>query len=194
MHGREAHLLIRTGTEPETLRVSLELYDVQSRSGTETVDRKSYPQQFTVPMPPDVAAIQQQGLAYYNRMNPDSVEKQLVGRARLVLLNQLLSESHSRVSFAISCLVLVMVGCALGLMFRSGNFLSAFAVSFIPALMTITLIVAGQRVSGSVPEQLKTEIAKYANTPLSMGMGLIWAGNCVNFLLAVVLLGRLQRK
>ena len=194
MHGREAHLLIRTGTDPGTLRVSLELFDAVSQSGNETVDRKSYRQPFTVPMPPDVAAIGTQGLGYYTRMASGSNEQQLIGRALLVLSNQILSESHSRVSFAISCLVLVMVGCSLGLMFRSGNFLSAFAVSFIPALFTITLIVAGQRVSGSVPEQLTTEITKYANTPLSMGMGLIWAGNCVNFVLAVVLLGRLQRK
>ena len=189
--GREGHLLVRAGTEPGTLRCTLELYSVVTRSGGETVERKSYPQSFTVPMPRDVAAIESQGLNYYERMAGGSYERQLVGRALLVLSNQVLSESHSRVSFAISCLVLVMVGCALGLMFRSGNFLSAFAVSFIPALFTITLIVAGQRVSGSVPDQLN---AGYANTPLSMGMGLIWAGNCVNFVLAVILLGRLQRK
>jgi hypothetical protein len=79
-------------------------------------------------------------------------------------------------------------------MFRSGNFLSAFAVSFIPALVTITLIVAGQRVSGSVPDPLKTDLAQYIDTPLQLGLALIWAGNCVNFVLAVVLLGRLQKK
>ena len=191
INGREGHLLVRTGTEPGTLRCTLELYDVVSRSGGETVERKSYPQSFTVPMPPDVAAIQTQGLKYYQRMSSGSIERQAVGRALLVLSNQVLAESHSRVSFAISCLVLVMVGCSLGLMFRSGNFLSAFAVSFIPALFTITLIVAGQRVSGSIPDQLK---AGYTNTPLSMGMALIWTGNCVNFVLAVVLLGRLQKQ
>jgi lipopolysaccharide export LptBFGC system permease protein LptF len=194
VHGREAHLVVRNGADPGMIRVNLELFDAVNQSGDETVDRKIYRQQFTVPMPPDVAAIGTQGLGYYERMANGTNERQVVGRALLVLSNQILSESHSRVSFAISCLVLVMVGCALGLMFRSGNFLSAFAVSFIPALFTITLIVAGQRVSGSVPEPLTTEIAKYANSPLSMGMGLIWTGNCVNFVLAVVLLGRLQRK
>ena len=112
----------------------------------------------------------------------------------VILSNQILAESNSRVSFAISCLVLVMVGSALGMMFRSGNFLSAFAISFIPALMTITLIVAGQRVSGNLPDELKTDIAHYINSPLKLGLGLVWAGNCVNFVLAVVLLGRLQRK
>jgi len=87
-----------------------------------------------------------------------------------------------------------MMGCALGMMFRSGNFLSAFAISVVPALLTITLIVAGQRVSGNVPDQLKIDIFHYVNSPLRMGLGLIWAGNCANFVLAVVLLGRLQRR
>ena len=59
--------------------------------------------------------------------------------------NGIVSESNSRASFAVSCLILVMVGCSLGMMFRSGNFLTAFAVSFIPALLCITLIVAGQQ-------------------------------------------------
>ena len=54
-------------------------------------------------------------------------------------------------AFAISCLILVMVGCALGMMFRSGNFLTAFAVSFIPALLSITLIIAGQRTAETFP-------------------------------------------
>ena len=139
-------------------------------------------------------AIGTQGLGYIDRLAQGSTERQLVGRILLVLSNQILAESHSRVSFAISCLVLVMVGCALGMMFRSGNFLSAFAISFVPALMTITLIVAGQRVSGSVPEPLKVNIAQYVNTPLQFGLALIWAGNCVNFVLAVMLLGRLQKK
>ena len=83
---------------------------------------------------------------------------------------------------------------ALGLMFRSGNYLTAFAISFIPALFTITLIVAGQRVSGSLPEKLTVDVRTFANKPLHTGLTLIWTGNCVNLVLAVVLLGRLQRK
>lgn len=192
---REAHLQVRpSATEADTLRVRVELFDTLNKAGNEEVTRGSWPQTFDVPMPADVKAIGSHGLGYVDRLAHGSVERQSVGRILLVLSNQILAESHSRVSFAISCLVLVMVGCALGLMFRSGNFLSAFAVSFIPALVTITLIVAGQRVSGSVPDPLKTDIAQYVDTPLQLGLALIWAGNCVNFVLAVVLLGRLQKK
>ncbi|HEY2585302.1 MAG TPA: LptF/LptG family permease [Tepidisphaeraceae bacterium] len=191
---REAHLQVRPGTDPDTLRVRVELFDSVRKAGNDVVKQNSWQQPFDVPMPPDVAAIGSHGLGYIDRLAQGSTERQLVGRILLVLSNQILAESHSRVSFAISCLVLVMVGCALGMMFRSGNFLSAFAVSFIPALVTITLIVAGQRVSGSVPEPLKVDLAHYINTPLQLGLALIWAGNCVNFVLAVALLGRLQKQ
>jgi hypothetical protein len=191
---REAHLQVRPATDTDTLRVRVELFDSLQKAGNDWVKHKSWPQNFDVPMPADVHAIGSHGLGYIDRLAQGSIERQTVGRILLVLSNQILAESHSRVSFAISCLVLVMVGCALGLMFRSGNFLSAFAVSFIPALVTITLIVAGQRVSGSVPDPLKVDIAQYVDTPLQLGLTLIWAGNCVNFVLAAVLLGRLQKK
>ena len=105
------------------------------------------------------------------------------------LTNGIISETHGRLSFAVSCFILVLVGCALGMMFRSGNFLSAFAISFIPALIAITLIVAGQRVAGSVPIGYpKTE------NPIQLGLALVWSGNALNFVLAGVLWWRLQRQ
>ncbi len=89
-----------------------------------------------------------------------------------------------------SCLILVMVGCALGMIFRSGNFLTAFAVSFIPALLSITLIIAGQRTAGSIA----THDTKAYTDPLQLGLALIWAGNGVNLVIASVLMWRLHRK
>jgi hypothetical protein len=194
MSAREAHLQIHFTGEPDTMRLTLELNDAASQTTSGAIERKSYIQAFDVPVPASVKSIADQGAAYYQRQDAAFPDRQAVGRILMVLSNNIMSESHSRVSFALSCLVLVMVGCALGLMFRSGNFLSAFAISFIPAMMTITLIVAGQRVSGGIPENLTTDITKYVNTPLTLGMGLIWAGNCVNFVLAAILLGRLNRK
>ena len=191
---REAHLEVHASGEPDTLRLTLELIDVVSRTGNELVPRKNYVQAFNVPMTRNVRAIAAQGIERYANSANKGIEIQAINRVLLVLYNQILSESHSRVSFAISCLVLVMVGSALGMMFRSGNFLSAFAVSFVPALLTITLIVAGQRVSGTIPDDLRIDFSKFPNTPLQLGLALIWSGNCVNFVLAVVLLGRLQKK
>jgi hypothetical protein len=82
-----------------------------------------------------------------------------------------------------------MVGCALGMMFRSGNFLTAFAVSFVPALLTITLIIAGQRTATHIPQHFTG-----ANNPLQVALFLIWGGNVVNLVLAVALLWKLQRR
>jgi len=106
-----------------------------------------------------------------------------------VLRNDLVSEMHARMAFALSCLILVLVGCALGMMFRSGNFLTAFAVSFIPALMSITLIIAGQQTCGNIPWQR----GPTWENPLNMGVALIWSGNIANFALASGLLWRLWR-
>ena len=191
---REAQLAVRPSGEPGTLQLNLELLDSLSRTGTGPVERKSFIQPFTVPIRGEVEKIASRGVGYYAQADPARDDRQRIGRELLQLSNQILAESNSRVSFAISCLVLVMVGCALGLMFRSGNFLSAFAVSFVPALLTITLIVAGQRVSGNIPDDLKVDIASYVNTPLKLGLSLVWTGNCLNFVLAVALLGRLQKQ
>ena len=84
---------------------------------------------------------------------------------------------------------MVLVGSALGMMFRSGNFLTAFAVSFIPALIAITLIVAGQRVGGTIPSAYPK-----GENPLDLGLALCWSGNAANALLATILWWRLQRQ
>ena len=96
--------------------------------------------------------------------------------------SKLLSEINSRAAFAISCLVLVMVGCSLGMMFRAGNFLSAFAVSFIPAMISIALIVTGQ--------QICSRVTGGGN----MGLAFLWSGNAIVAVLGIFLLGRLQRQ
>jgi hypothetical protein len=96
---------------------------------------------------------------------------------------------HGRASFAVSCFVLVLVGASLGLMFKSGNFLSAFAVSVVPALISIALIVTGQHTMEGVPKVVTAH-----NNPLYLGMALIWSGNAAVLLIGVTLLTKLQRR
>ena len=189
-----AHIQILPTSDPDVMHLNIDLDDVLRYVGPEAIKRKSDIQELEVPLSAGTRAIASRDVRYYARLDHDIGDRRRIGRELLVLANQILAESNSRVSFAISCLVLVMVGCALGMMFRSGNFLSAFAISFIPALMTITLIVAGQRIAGNLPDELKVDVMHYVNTPLKLGLGLIWTGNAVNFVLAVILLGRLQRK
>ncbi len=97
---------------------------------------------------------------------------------------------NNRASFAVSCIILVMVGCSLGIMFRSGNFLTAFAVSVVPALLSIVLIVTGQHTCENIPYEIKHGF----HNPLTIGLSLIWSGNLAVLVIAVVLLGKLQRR
>ena len=122
-------------------------------------------------------------------MNALSDHRLALLREWLCLGNAIHSEMHSRASFAVSCLILVIVGCALGMMFKSGNFLTAFAISVVPALMCIALIVTGANVSNSVPWKL----ANFQN-PLNTGLALIWSGNAAVLVMAVVLMTKLQRQ
>ena len=82
-----------------------------------------------------------------------------------------------------------MVGYGLGVMFRSGNYLTAFAVSVAPALLSIVLIVTGQHICENIPQ----EVSKNFVNPLQMGLIVIWTGNAIVLGLAVVLLVRLRR-
>ncbi len=100
------------------------------------------------------------------------------------------SELHGRASFAVSCLSLVMVGCALGVTFRSGNFLNAFAASFVPALLCITLIISGQQSATHVPF---TTGAAFKG-PLPTALVFIWMGNVAVLFAAIWLTVRLQRR
>ncbi len=105
-----------------------------------------------------------------------------LSRALNDVLCHITAEGHSRASFAVSCLILVMVGCVLGMLFKSGDFLTAFGISVVPALLTIALISTGQHLGENGPDSLRA------------GIGVIWSGNVGVFVLAVVLLARLQRQ
>jgi len=85
------------------------------------------------------------------------------------------------------------VGAALGMMFKSGNFLNAFAVSFIPALLCITLVVAGQQTADHVPEVIDPQFLTH-NSPLELGLCLIWSGNVIVAILATTLIAKLSRR
>lgn len=173
------------------LYVTLELQDAVVKAGQdEPALRSAFPRALTVPMPPELLDLEQRDARFYvenERVLPE--QHRALRRALVVLRNEILGETHARASFAVSCWILVMVGCALGMMFRSGNFLSAFAVSVVPALICIALIVTGQQTCENVPRDL----ARQAN-PINLGLSLIWSGNAAILILATVLLGRLQRQ
>ncbi len=76
---------------------------------------------------------------------------------------------HFRFGFAASVLVTAPLAAALGMLFRGGRTLTAFALASIPVFLTVTLLVAGR------------QTAEKAGTEL-LGAGIIWGG--LLFLLA----------
>lgn len=190
INAKELKLRATPDPRERAMDVQVELHQpyVQTPEGPTPRKLVSYP--LKVPMSEDVAKLADIKVKdYIAGAAPPGGGQQRLTREVVVLTNDILSEIYARISFAFSCLILVMLGCALGVMFRSGNFLSSFAISFIPALLSITLIIAGQRVCGSVP----LDYPKHAN-PLPIGLALIWSGNAFNLLLAMGLWWRLQRE
>jgi lipopolysaccharide export system permease protein len=194
------------GPTADRMNVNIELFNVELRTqdGADT-PRGSFSRSFSVPMPPSVRAIGDKTLAGFlrdpvansgdvspdvNRWQIDAADAFELHHEQIRANNAARSELHGRASFAMSCLSLVMVGCALGLMFRSGNFLNAFAASFVPALLCITLIVSGQQSATHVPY---TTGAAFRN-PLPMALVFIWMGNVAVLIAAIYLTVRLQRR
>jgi len=182
--------------DPQTMAAAAKLAAVPASAPTsagsvgEGSARAMLPLAFKVAMPKDVQALEQRKLDYYESpAAAGSGNQNKLKRELIVLRNDLVSEMHARMAFALSCLILVLVGCALGMMFRSGNFLTAFAVSFVPALMTITLIIAGQQTCGNIPWNR----GPHWVNPLNTGIALIWSGNAINLAIASTLLWRLWR-
>ena len=175
----------------ETLSAEADLIDSVMTNDDEPTKRSSRAIDFTVHMPADVQRIENRDARFYAKgANVDPTEQNKLRKELLKLKNSAISEKHSRVSFAVSCVILVMVGCALGMMFKSGNFLSAFALSVVPALVSIVLVVTGQHVCENIPY----ELPKNFSDPLQIGLYLIWSGNVIVLMIGSGLLWRLSKQ
>jgi hypothetical protein len=98
------------------------------------------------------------------------------------LFQAIKSELHSRGSFSLSCLTLVLLGAALGLLMRGYNPLAVFVVGFVPALLMVLLITAGR------------EMAEGSSKMAHTGIALIWAGNVVLLAMVVAVYTKLLRQ
>ena len=191
-------LSIHPNNDSGYLGLTAALDSAEVRQGEDVAPHKLYTLEFAVRMPPAIADLAQTRTPDYYLassicppFDPDQTDpRHTLKRDLVIVANRLQSEMHSRASFSISCLILVIVGCALGMMFKSGNFLSAFALSVIPALMCITLVVAGQQTADNIPN----DISKGFKDPLGLALGLIWSGNLIALVLAAGLMAKLQRR
>jgi hypothetical protein len=88
---------------------------------------------------------------------------------------------HHRLAYAACPLVLVVLGAGLGVIVRGGQILTAFGVSFLPALFVIVGIIMGY------------QLAQNADTA-AVGVGIIWGGLGVVGSLNPLIIGRYMRR
>lgn len=78
-------------------------------------------------------------------------------------IRKIVATLNQRCAFSVSVLVLVVLGAALGIVFRGSHLVMAFGISFVPSLFVIITIVMGK------------QMAQNSVTYLS-GLAVMWAG------------------
>lgn len=181
---RAVTVKVQADPASDRLQIEFALEDVLIGSDAVRPGKKSIPRYLSIPIPADVAAIEARGAEYYrDRDKARGEEGKKLWRRLFRLRNNIEAEIHGRMSFAMSCLILVVMGCGLGMMFRTGNYLTAFSISVIPALITTALMVTGQHAAEhDMPNSL------------ALGLSLVWLGNVIVLGLALGLLIHLRRQ
>jgi lipopolysaccharide export LptBFGC system permease protein LptF len=80
------------------------------------------------------------------------------------LLARVQAEIHQRLAYGLSCMFMIMLGAALGLVLRGGQMLVAFVISAIPATAVIVMLLMGK------------ELIANPGVPSVYGVASIWSG------------------
>lgn len=88
---------------------------------------------------------------------------------------------HSRVAFSAAALVMLVLAAALAIIFRGGQLLTAFIISFIPGLVVVVLNITGRQMS----EKAEYHLA---------GLAIIWSGIALLALADVVVLSKFLKR
>jgi lipopolysaccharide export LptBFGC system permease protein LptF len=186
--GSICHVTITPDPDNDQAYVLVEMKDALVDAGdSQTTAQLS--RKFVIQLTPDIAAYKNRTFAQYSSQHlRDSKATEKLVFAFTDLVAHIIGEVHARAAFVVSCLFLVLVGASLGMMFRSGNFLTAFAVSVIPAMLSTVLIVTGQHTVESTP------LHPLQSSPMALGITIIWTGNIVIGVSALVLVWRLQKR
>jgi len=101
--------------------------------------------------------------------------------ARDDAVRRIVATLHERAAFSLCVMGLVVLGAALGIVFRGSHAMVAFGVSFIPSLFVIVAIVMGK------------QMAQNEATPVA-GLFLLWSGIIAVALIDVWMLTRVLRR
>lgn len=185
---RNLTIKVSADSKNRLLRLYFTLDDALLGTDEQRPHRPSFMRTFSIPMTPELSEIAKRDPKYYkNKDHPGHAAGSANGIARLrsklpTIHATINAEFHSRASFSISCFILVLIGSAMGMMFKTGNFLSAFALSVIPAFLCIVLMVTGQHIAEGNANNLR------------LGQAVIWSGNAVVGAMVMGLIIHLRRQ
>jgi lipopolysaccharide export LptBFGC system permease protein LptF len=104
-----------------------------------------------------------------------------VHRARVI------AEINMRAAYGLSCFGMVAMGAALGLLFRGGQIISAFALTMVPSALVLCLAVAGK-------EMIRNPKVGTTAAGMTTGLSVMWSGPIALMLACVVVYALLVRK
>lgn len=88
---------------------------------------------------------------------------------------------HSRLAFSASTLVILVLAAALGIIYRGGQLLTAFVISFLPGMVVVVMNITGR------------QLAENTGTHL-VGLAVIWGGIAMLAAADVVVLARYLKR
>ncbi len=88
---------------------------------------------------------------------------------------------HSRLAFSASTLVILVLAAALGIIFRGGQLLTAFVISFLPGMLVVVMNIMGRQLT----ENTGTHF---------VGIAVIWLGIALLLVADVVVLARFLKR
>ncbi|MCB9851164.1 MAG: LptF/LptG family permease [Phycisphaerales bacterium] len=94
---------------------------------------------------------------------------------------EITGELHTRIAFSVSVFALVILGAALGIVFRGSQVLVAFGISFVPSLLVISMIIMGKQL-----------IEKPGMTMI--GVGVVWLGIAIVVLVDLFVMTKVVRR
>jgi lipopolysaccharide export system permease protein len=89
-------------------------------------------------------------------------------------------ETQVRLSFSLGCIMLILIGIALGIRLKGGHLLTAFGVSSIPAGILVICIIMGKNLA-------------YNRSAEISGIALMWGGMALLSVITLILFRRLLR-
>ena len=80
------------------------------------------------------------------------------------LVMEAVAEMHQRVAYGASCFMMVAMGAVLGLLFRGGQVVTAFALTVVPSAVVILMVYMGN------------QMIRNPEVPLAVGVAALWSG------------------